>query len=73
MTFAPDVAHAMIDRMSRNVNDTIRTLNSGRREKVETRAAELIAEEMTLREPRRTRKITQVSVARALKPRAAAR
>ena len=52
--------------MSRNVNDIIHTLNSAQRKKVETRAAELIAEEMTLQELRRARKLTQVSVAKAL-------
>jgi DNA-binding XRE family transcriptional regulator len=52
--------------MSRNVNDIIRTLNPPQRKKVEARAAELIAEEMTLRELRRARKLTQVSVAKAL-------
>ena len=52
--------------MSRNVNDIIRTLNPAQRKKVETRAAELIAEEMTLQELRRARKLTQVNVAKAL-------
>jgi DNA-binding XRE family transcriptional regulator len=52
--------------MSRNVNDIIRILNAAQRKKVEARAAELIAEEMTLQELRRARKLTQVSVAKAL-------
>src|ERR1041384_3923048 len=52
--------------MSRNVNDIIRTLSSSQRKKVEARAAELVAEEMTLQELRRARKLTQVSVAKAL-------
>ncbi len=52
--------------MSRNGNDIIRTLSSAQRKKVEARAAELIAEEMTLQELRRARKLTQVSVAKAL-------
>ena len=52
--------------MSRNVNEIIRRLNSAERKKVEARAAELIAEEMTLQELRRARKLTQVSVAKAL-------
>ena len=52
--------------MSRNVNEIIRTLNSTQRKKVEARAAELIAEEMTLQELRLARKLTQVSVAKAL-------
>jgi DNA-binding XRE family transcriptional regulator len=52
--------------MSRNVNEIIRTLSAAQRKKVEARAAELIAEEMTLQELRRARKLTQVSVAKAL-------
>ena len=52
--------------MSKNVNDIIRTLSSAQQKKVEARAAELIAEEMTLQELRRARKLTQVSVAKAL-------
>lgn len=52
--------------MSRNVNDIIDKLSSTPRKKVEARAAELIAEEMTLQELRRARKLTQVSVAKAL-------
>jgi DNA-binding XRE family transcriptional regulator len=52
--------------MSKNVSDIIRTLSAAQRRKVEARAAELIAEEMTLQELRRARKLTQVSVAKAL-------
>ena len=52
--------------MSRNVNDIIRTLKPAQRKKVEARAAELIAEEMTLQELRRARRLTQVSVAKDL-------
>ncbi len=52
--------------MSRNVNDIIRSLSAAQRKKFEARAAELIAEEMTLQELRRARKLTQVSVAKAL-------
>ena len=52
--------------MSKNVNDIISTLSAAQRKKVEARAAELIAEEMTLQELRRARKLTQVSVAKAL-------
>jgi transcriptional regulator with XRE-family HTH domain len=52
--------------MSRNVNDIIAKLNPAQRKKVETRAARLIGEEMTLRELRRARKLTQVRVARSL-------
>jgi transcriptional regulator with XRE-family HTH domain len=52
--------------MSRNVNDIIDKLKPAQRKKVETRAARLIADEMTLRELRRARKLTQVRVARSL-------
>ncbi len=49
-----------------NVNDKIRKLSPAQRKKVDTRAKELIAEEMTLRELRKARKLTQVQMARAL-------
>ena len=52
--------------MAMNVNDKIRMLNTERRKKVEARAAELIAEEMTLRELRHARKLTQVRMAKKL-------
>src|SRR3954471_9999730 len=52
--------------MSRNVNDIISALNPAQRKKVEARAAELIAEEMTLQELRKARKLTQVRMAKAL-------
>src|SRR5438093_11334228 len=52
--------------MPTNVNDAIGRLGPARRKKVEKRAAELIAEEMTRRELRRARERTQVQVARAL-------
>ena len=52
--------------MAVNVNDKIRHLSPSRRKKVEARAAELIAEEMTLRELRKARKLTQVRMARSL-------
>ena len=41
-------------------------LDPARHREIEDRAAELIAEEMTLRELRKARKLTQVSVAREL-------
>src|SRR5215472_5519521 len=66
MTFTPYVFDAIMDPMSRNVNGIIGSLNSEQRKKVQARAAELIAEEMTLQELRRARKLTQVSVAKAL-------
>lgn len=52
--------------MARNVEDKIRELSPTQRKRVETRAAELIAEEMTLRELRRARKLTQVRIAKTL-------
>ncbi len=52
--------------MAVNVNDKIKKLNPAQRKKVEARAAELIAEEMTLRELRKARKLTQVRIAKSL-------
>src|ERR1700746_1612614 len=52
--------------MPRNVNDIIKQLRPNQRRKVETRAAQLIAEEMTLRELRRARKLSQERVAKEL-------
>ncbi len=52
--------------MAVSVNDKIRKLSPAQRKKVEARAAELMAEEMTLRELRRARKLTQVRMAQAL-------
>jgi transcriptional regulator with XRE-family HTH domain len=52
--------------MAVNVNDKIKKLSPNQRKKVEARAAELIAEEMTLRELRKARKLTQVRMAKAL-------
>lgn len=52
--------------MPRNVNDIIKKLSPALRKKVEARAAKLIAEEMTLRELRRARKLSQVRVAKKL-------
>jgi len=49
-----------------NVNEKIRKLSVVQRRKVESRAAELIAEEMSLRELRRARKLTQVRMAKTL-------
>ena len=45
--------------MSVNVNEIIRKLNPAERKKVEDRAAEIIAEEMSLRDLRKARKLTQ--------------
>jgi DNA-binding XRE family transcriptional regulator len=52
--------------MTVNVNAKIRKLPPAQRKKVEARAADLIAEEMTLRELRRARRLTQVRMAAAL-------
>lgn len=52
--------------MPTNVDDIIRKLSPTQRKKVETRAAELIAEEMTLRELRHARKLTQARMAKKL-------
>ena len=49
-----------------NVNDKIKQLAPAQRRRVEARAAELIAEEMTLRELRKARKLTQVRIAKTL-------
>ena len=49
-----------------NVNDVIAGLDPARRRRVEEQAAALIAEEMTLRQLRKARQLTQVSVARQL-------
>ena len=52
--------------MPANVNAKIRKLSPSQRKKVEARVAELIAEEMTLRELRKARKLTQVRIAKTL-------
>ena len=49
-----------------NVDDKIKKLSPARRKKVETRAAELIAEEMTLRDLRKARELTQARMAEQL-------
>jgi DNA-binding XRE family transcriptional regulator len=48
------------------LKDKMKQLSPAQRKKVEARAAELIAEEMTLRELRHARKLTQVKVAKTL-------
>ena len=49
-----------------NVRQKIAGLSSARRKKVEARAAELMAEELTLRQLRKARRLTQVRMAKAL-------
>ena len=53
--------------MSRNVNDIIKKLSPAQRKRVETRAAQLIAEEMTLRQLRQACRLTQEKVAKSLR------
>ena len=48
------------------MDDIIKELNPGRRQKVESRAAQLIAEAMTLQELWRAHKLTQVRMAKKL-------
>ena len=52
--------------MDLDVNDLIAKLDPERRRRIEERAAELIAEEMTLRELRKARQLTQARVAAEL-------
>ena len=52
--------------MALNVDEWIERLDPDRRRRVEERAAELIAEEMTLRELRKARRLTQAKVAAEL-------
>ena len=49
-----------------NLERIRKQLSPARRKKVKARAAQLIAEEMTLQELRRARKLTQVRMAKAL-------
>jgi len=50
----------------KTLNDKMKKLSAARRKKVEARVAELIAEEMSLRDLRRAHKLTQTYVGRAL-------
>jgi DNA-binding XRE family transcriptional regulator len=52
--------------MAITLKDKMKSLSARRRKKVEARAAQLIAQEMTLQELRRARKITQVRMAKEL-------
>ena len=52
--------------MTVTLDEMMAGLDPERRRKIEERAAELIAEEMTLRELRKARRLTQASVAREL-------
>jgi hypothetical protein len=53
--------------MPKNVDDIIRNLTPRQRKRVEARAAQLIAEEMTLRQLRQACKLTQQKVAKSLR------
>jgi len=50
------------------LKDKMKELSPAQRKKVEARAAQLIAEEMTLRELRHARKLTQVKMAKRSRP-----
>ncbi len=50
----------------RTLNDKLNELGQRRREKVEARAAELVAEEMSLQDLRRAHRLTQARVGKAL-------
>jgi DNA-directed RNA polymerase specialized sigma subunit len=52
--------------MTTNIHDKIKDLSPAQRKKVKVRAAQLIAEELTLRELRHARKLTQVRIAKTL-------
>jgi|SRR6516162_2577536 DNA-binding XRE family transcriptional regulator len=49
-----------------NVNEIIRRLSPAERKRVKDRAAEIIAEEMSLRDLRKARKLTQTRIAKKL-------
>jgi DNA-binding XRE family transcriptional regulator len=55
-----------VSKMPTNVNDFIQRLGPAQRKRVQARTEELVAEEMTLRELRRARKLTQVRMAKKL-------
>src|SRR5579859_5899594 len=52
--------------MPMNINEIIRKLSPAGRKKVEDRAAEIIAEELSLRDLRKARKLTQARLAKTL-------
>lgn len=49
-----------------NVREKLKTLSPTHRKKIKARAAELVAEEMSLRDLRKARKLTQSRVAKVL-------
>ncbi len=50
----------------KTLNQKMKSIGSARRKKIDARAASLIAEEMTIKELRQARKLTQVRMAKAL-------
>jgi transcriptional regulator with XRE-family HTH domain len=52
--------------MATKMNDKVKALSPARRKKIEARAAELIAEEMSLRDLRQALKLTQDRIAETL-------
>lgn len=50
----------------KTLKQKMKSIGSARRKKIEARAASLVAEEMTLRELRQARKLTQVRMAKVL-------
>ncbi len=52
--------------MATNVREKMKSLSAARREKIEARAAELVAQEMTLRELREALTLTQTRIAETL-------
>jgi len=50
----------------KTLREKMKSLSAVRRKKIEARAAELVAEEMTLQELRQARKLTQVRLAKTL-------
>ena len=52
--------------MAITIDDKMKKLSAARRKKIEARAAELIAEEMSLRDLRKARKLTQEHIAEVL-------
>ena len=52
--------------MTTHIHDIMKNMNPGRRKKIEARAAELIAEEMSLRDLRQALTLTQQRMAKTL-------
>ena len=52
--------------MTTTLNDKMKKLSGARRRKIDARAAQLIAEEMSLRDLRKARKLTQKRIAKVL-------